>query len=176
MGKKIITTALVLALGFTIGAIGTADAGSPLSRLSKQVKRAVAQSGDAKHDVGVLSDDMAKREREMKDRQADVERGVQAVNGRVSALPDTFGSNVTHEHVGHGTIAADSKETASASCEPGESIVSGGYSFDTNQGVNVAQPQVVSESIVGNSWLVTVNNLNRDGNVDVDVFANCVPQ
>ena len=57
----------------------------------------------------------------------------------------------------------------------GQSVVSGGYGYSTNQGIDTPQPQIVGERAVGNAWVVEMNNVHGLLSVDLDVWAYCIP-
>lgn len=172
---RALTAALLVGLLWASVTPLVADGASP-ARLAKQVRQALSLSKDTRHDVTVLAGDLRKQNREQGDRQGDLERSIQTVNGRVSALPPTFRGNETHEHASTGDVAPDTKGSVTASCAADESVVSGGYEYDTNQGITIPQPVVTGERASGGSWAVTLNNLGGSTTVSLRVFANCVPK
>jgi hypothetical protein len=160
-----------------LSAVPVQAAKSPtIKSVNKTAKKALAAAEDAQHDVTAFGKSQDKALAAQDDEIASANRTAQEANGRISGLPPTFKDNQVHTYVGHATITADTKGAGAATCPADQSVVSGGYSFNTNQGVDIPQPQITGELVQDNGWLVELNNVNRTGNVDLTVYAYCIPK
>jgi dihydroxyacetone kinase len=171
-----VKTIIIAALAVLAFSAVTADAAkSPSTR--SIAKKALAVAQDANHTADANTVERDRKFAEQDAQNANTARDVQTANGNVSVLARQLATQPVHEHSALGTVAMDTKGTVTASCEPGEYVRSGGYEYDTNQGIDVPQPVVVSERAGSNisTYSVTLNNLGGTTNVALHVYANCVP-
>lgn len=168
--------ALVMGAAVALPATGAVSVPKQVKQALRISKKADARSRETRLDQERHSARVDQRLDAQDEEVAGIRRDVQTANGRITTLPDTFNDNKTHEHADTGIVVADTKGSVSATCPDDEAVVSGGYEFDTNQGITTPQPQVVGERVVGNSWTVTLNNVGGTLPVHLDVFANCVPR
>lgn len=107
---------------------------------------------------------------------ADRRREIQETNGRMNVLEirERERHAGTTEEDNIADVPADSKRSVAASCPPERVASSGGYEFNTNQGVGTPQPSIAGERIEGvDTYRVTINNLGRSAPVRLRVFVNC---
>jgi hypothetical protein len=172
--KTLIITALT-ALALTAV---TADAAkSPsIKQVNKTAKKALSVANDANHTADANTVARDKKFAAQDEEIANANRTAQTANERVSSLPPSPKDNQVHEYANTTPVAADSMGLGSATCPADMSVWSGGFAWDTNQGIDVPQPTLVGTRIVGQEFVVEVNNVNGTVPFDLDVYAYCVPR